>query len=528
MMRKAFLAALILVMPVFAFGAGDSETYVEGWLSGCGTEGSLWTTCTHRLDATVNQPVVAITWQGGLQPLLAESWEMLEGGKVWIFHLRQEVKWHDGVPFTAKDVVFSFNAYANPRAGSRWTSKVADILGYDEFQAGEADHLVGVEALDDYTVRIELKEPMPLWIKVKQTYVVMLPEHILGNVPPEQWRGHSYWAHRVGTGPFKWVEYVPDQYIKLERNEDYFLGAPKIKYLIYRFYTDAASAVAALENGEIDTTAYETTLIGLDEVERLDSIPGIDIVVMSKGMPNFLRLNLKKSEWADVRVRQAIRYAIDVDTIVDTVFAGYGKPAYTVFPQEWAIPDGLNKYEYNPDKARALLEEAGYDFNRKIELLFHYKDAVTRRALLAVQQYLAQVGINVELRLTDAATLHALQETGNWDMGYFGFGMGVDPALAEQLLKCGTIESGGYCNPAVEALFAKGVQYTERDERVPYYHAIARIANQELPQIWLWYAVRPLGFNRRVVGPYEHWAEQKIIYFNMPVYQEIEKWYIKD
>lgn len=526
------LSALIVAVVILGFGwvalADRSDTYAEGWLAGAGVEGSLWTTATHRLDATVNQPLVAINWLGELQPLLAESWEMLEGGRVWILHLRRGVKWHDGTPFTSEDVVFSFNAYANPKAAARWATKVKDILGYDEFQAGISNSLSGVTAIDEYTVRIELKEAMPLWLKLAQTYIVILPKHILGAVPADQWRGHPYWKNRIGTGPFKWVEYVPDRYILLERNEEYFLGAPKIKYLVYRFYTDATSHLAALERGEIDTIAYETTLIGLDEVSRIDQLPGIDVVVMDKGMPNFLSVNHARPEWSDVRVRQAIRYAIDVNAIIENVHFGNARPAYTIFPQAWAIPDDLNTYPYDPDKARQLLAEAGYKFDRKIELIYHYKDPVTHRALLAIQYYLSQVGINVTLRLVEPAEILVLRETGNWDIGYFGHGMGLDPALGAPLMTRGAPEASGYANEEAERLFTEGLKYTTIQERQPIYHAIARIANQELPHIWLWYDPRPLAFNRRVWGPYEHWSEQRIIYFNMPVYQRIEQWYIKD
>lgn len=530
MQIKKWVLSLMLVAfsTVIVFAAGDREnTYSEGWLSACACDSSLTTTCTHRLDMTVNQPLVAITWKGDLQPLLAESWDMQEGGKVWILHLRKGVKWHDGEPFTAKDAVFSFNAYANPKVGSRWSTKVADILGYDEFQSGTADSLVGVQALDDKTVRFELKDAIPLWLKLKQTYIPIFPEHILGDVAPEKLVSDPYWSHRIGTGPFKWVKYVDGQYIELERNESYFLGAPTIEHLIYRFYSEAATQAAALENGEIDTTAYETTIITLDDVARLDAVHNIDIFVMSKGMPNFIRVNHERPEWGDVRVRQAIRYAIDVDGILESLSHGYGQAAYTVFPQEWAIPEGLNKYEYNPEKAKQLLKEAGWDPNRKVDLVYHYGDLYTRNLLLAIQQNLAQVGMKVELRYTDAATIHAMQATGEMDAGYFGFGMGLDPSLGENTMRTGTVESAGYSNPAVDLLFAEGFKLSDRKDRQPFYYAIARIANQEQPCIWLWYVMRAVGFNRRVVGPYEHYSEEKIIYFNMPVYNEIENWYIK-
>ncbi len=521
----AVVATLSLLAAVPAVEGEEGGTYHEGWLAGCAADSSLNTTCTHRLDITVNQPLAAITWQGGLQPLLAESWDMEEDGKVWIFHLREGVKWHDGEPVIADDVVFSYNAYANPMVGSRWASKASSIMGYDEFQAGEADSLAGVTAVDDSTVRVELKEPIPLWVQLEQIFLVVFPKHILGDVPPEELMGHEYWRNRIGTGPFKWSKYEPDQYIELVRNEDYFLGAPKLERLIYHMYADASTHVAALENGEIDTTAYETTLISVHDVERLDTVEGIDVVIMEKGSPTFIRFNHEK-EWAEKRIRQAIRYAIDVDSLLQTVYPG-ARAAYTMFPHDWAVPDDLNMYEYNPDKAKELLAEAGWDPDREVDFVYHYADQLNQDLIVAIQQYLADVDMKVVPRLVDPPTIYELYETGDFDSGYFALGQGLDPATGQPAVECGNVIAQHYCSEELEALFAEGLTKTSREERQPIYQEISRILNEEQPSVWLWYDIRPLGFNRRVWGPYEHYKEQGTIYFNLPVYNEIEKWYIK-
>jgi peptide/nickel transport system substrate-binding protein len=517
------IIALVLTMGLSAYA--QEQVYHEGWLAGCDTRASLETTCTHRLDITVNQPLAAITWQGGLRPLLAESWEMQEDGKVWIFHLREGVKWHDGEPFTADDVVFSFNAYADPEVASRWTGKASSIVGYQEFQDGSADSLAGVTAVDDQTVRVELEQAMPLWIKLEQIYIVMLPEHLLGDVPASELIAHDYWRNRVGTGPFKWEEYKEGQYISLVRNEDFFLGAPKLEKIVYHIYSDATTQVAALEGGEIDTIAYETTLVSVNDVERLDAVEGIDVVIMEKGSPTFLSLNHNR-EWSDIRLRHALRYGIDVKTILETIYPG-ARPAYTMFPQDWAVPDDLNTYDYDPDKARQLIEEAGWS-GREIDLPYHYGDELNQNLIIAVQQYLADIGLKLVPRKMDPSGIRSLYGTDKYDMGYLALGMGVDPATGENNVRSGELLSFGYSNPKVDELFTKGKALNSREERAPIYQEISRILNEEMPKIWLWYDIRPLGFNRRVVGPYEHWKAQKIIYFNLPVYNEIEKWYIQE
>jgi peptide/nickel transport system substrate-binding protein len=526
MCKNSWMFVIVSLLVVFSLNVDAQEqVYHEGWLAGCGTDATLYTTCTHRLDITVNQPMVAITWQGGLQPLLAESWDMEEDGKVWIFHLRKGVKWHDGEPFTADDVVFSFNAYANPEVASTWTSKASSIKGYKEFQAGEADGLSGVTAVDDHTVRVELTQAMPLWINLEQIYLVIVPKHILGDVPPKDLRAQEYWRNRVGTGPFKWEDYKEGQYISLVRNEEYFLGAPKLEKIIYHMYSDASTHVAALEGGEIDTIAYETTLVSVNDVERLDAVEGIDVVIMEKGSPTFITLNHNR-EWGDKRLRQALRYGIDVKTILETIYPG-ARPAYTMFPQSWATPDDLNPYEFDPEKAKKLLKEAGWS-GREVDFIYHYGDELNQNLIIAIQQYLADIGVKLAPRKIDPAGIHALRQSGEWDTGYMAHGMGIDPATGEPAVRStGGAETFGYSNKEVDALFEKGKALRTREERAPVYQQISRILNEDMPNIWLWYDIRPLAFNRRVVGPYEHWNEQKIIYFNLPVYNEIEKWYIK-
>jgi peptide/nickel transport system substrate-binding protein len=501
------------------------QIYREGWLSGGGVMPTFTTTATHRLDITVNEPLVAITWQGGLKPLLATGYEMSEGGKVWTLRLRKGVKWHDGVEFTANDVLFSYDAFANPKTGSRWSLKASSIAGYEEMKAGTATSLKGVKALDKYTVRVELAVAMPLWMKLEQTYLVIFPKHILGSIPADKLTAADYWQKRIGTGPFKWSDYKKDQYIILDRNPDYYLGAPKLEKLVYQMYTDAVTHVAGLVSGQIHTTAYETTLISPNDAPNLEKNQNIDVVVMDKGSPSFLLLNHRK-EWKDVRLRQALRYAIDVKSMLKAIYPG-SKPALTLLPQPWTVPADLEKYEYNPAKARQLLKDAGWS-GRTVDFVYHYPDELSKNLIVAIQQYLGQVGVKIVPRKLDPAALNALQLSGDLDMGLFGQGMGLDPAGGETSTLTGALLAQGYSNPKIDELFAKGKTLANQEERKPIYQEISRILNAELPHVYLWYDIRHLGFSKKAIGPREHYTEQGLIYFNMPVYNEIEKWYISE
>ncbi|MDL2229461.1 ABC transporter substrate-binding protein [Treponema sp. OttesenSCG-928-L16] len=501
-----------------------SQIYREGLLAAAQGQASFITTTAHRLDATVNEPLVALNWKGDLQPLIAERYEMQENGRVWMMYIRNNAKWHDGTDVTAADVIFSYSAYANPKVASRWNNKASSIKGYADVYGGKADRLSGVTAVNNKTVRIELSKPMPLWMKLEQTFLVIFPNHILGSVAPDQLVAQPYWRARVGTGPFIWEEYKPDQYIMLKRNENYYLGAPKLEKLVYTIFGDAASQLNALASGQIHTVSYESNLITPQEADTYEAMANISVLAMDKGAPSSISLNLRRPEWADKRVRQALRYAIDVKEIIKALYPG-AIEAITLFPQTWTHPAGMNRYEYNPDLAKKLLAEAGWS-GRTVDLVYVQPDALTQNLLLAIQQYWKNVGVTVNLRKIDAAATTALYASPEFDMGLGGSGMGLDPVVGELLIKKGELVSFGYDNPRVNELLDQGKNEADQAKRAPIYQEISKILNDEMPKIFLWYDIRHLGFNDKAIGPKDHWEEQRIIYFNQPIYNEIEKWYL--
>lgn len=506
--------------------AGPAGVFRSPMRTGCAV-GTLWTTCGRRLDEAFLQGLAEVKWTAdGVQPLLAESWDVEEDGKAFVFHLREGVKWHDGEPFTADDVVFSFNIFANPAVGSTYASKLSDVVGYDEFQAGTATSLAGVTKVDDMTVRVELKSPAPLWVELQQISISILPEHILGSVAPDQLRTHPYWKNMVGTGPFIMTKFVDDQYIEGVANPDYFLGKPKLDKIVFQIYADTTAILNALEAGELDATPYEGGGIPLDQVQRFEAMDHLAVLGdMDAGLPTFIMLNLEDPDFAKPEVRQAMMHAIDRETIMETIRMNYGTISNTMFPAEWARPANLEEYPYDPEKAAELLKAAGWDPNRKIDFLYYYNDQVNKDIVVAIQSYLAAVGINVEPRLVDGAGFNQALVDKTFQAGYAANGQGLDPSIGALITKCGTQRAMGYCNERVDELFDLGLSEAERDLRAPYYQEISTILNEELPKLWLWYEVRPMGFNKRIVGLAQHFQEQPLLMFDTPIYNEIHTWY---
>ena len=508
---------------------GTTGVIRQAFRTGC-MAGPLWTTCGRRLDETVLQGLAHVNWTGnGVKALLAESWSSPDNGKTWVFKLRKGVKWHDGKPFTADDVVFTFNTYANPSVASIDAAKLIDVKGYQEFQDGKASQLEGVTKVDSNTVKIELVGARPLWVELQQNAISILPKHILGSVKPSELQQSTYWTqNRIGTGPFKWKKYAPDQFIEVTRNDEYFLGKPKAERIIYKIYADIPSIVNALSSGEVDVMSYEGGGVPVNDIERLQAVPSLTVLPnLNAGLPTYLQFNLGLPIFKDVRVRQAMVYAIDREKIIATVKKGTGKLSNTMFPAAWAQPNDLNPYKFNPAKARELLSAAGWDSSKKIDFIYYYADQVNKDTVTAIQSYLAAVGINIVPRLLNPAEIQTVYRDGSFELGYFANGIGLDPSLGAFTSRCGTQLAFTYCNKRVDELYDLGLSESKREKRAPYYKEISKIFNEEMFRGWLWNEVRPMAFNKRVTGPAEHYAQMPSLIFNLPVYNEVEKWEVK-
>lgn len=500
------------------------QVYYEAITKASQGESSFVTTTAHRMDSYVNQPGVAMSWNGELKNLIVESYEMQEDGKVWILNIRKDAKWHDGYDVVADDFIWSYSAWANPRVATRWNGKASSIKGYADVQSGATDVLSGVTKIDDKTVRVELNSAMPLWMRIEQVFLVVYPYHVFKDVKPSDVVAHPYWKARIGTGPFKYTEYVPDQYIKLTRNEDYYLGAPILETVYCMIYADAKSMLNAYASGEVHTTFYEGTSIVPQDRDYYKSLPDHVVVTMDKGSNSAIVLNMKDEDWSKLEIRQALMYAVDVDAILTNLYPGALK-ALDIFPQSWAHGENLNAYDYNPELAKQLVAKAGYS-GKTHTLYYAMSDQLVVNILQACQQYWAAVGINVNLQYLDAAGTTALNSSDKIDMLLNGTGMALDPSLAETGLKTGEMLAYNYSNEKVDNLFAEGKKYENLEDRKAIYQEISTIINTELPRIWLWADIRDLGFSSKVVGPAEHFREQGSILFNMGVYNEIEKWYV--
>ncbi len=284
-----------------------------------------------------------------VMPDLAERWEVSDDDLTYTYYLRKDVKWHDGEPFTAHDVKFTYEAILNPEVNSPRRADFVDLLSPEN-----------IVVVDDYTIRFTLNQIDASWLCCKDIYGI-LPKHILGDLTPAEFNAAPFnTTEPVGTGPFMFHEWVKDDHVALVKNPDYFDGAPQPDYWYYKVVENETVAFAQLQTGEVD---YSTVTAALwDQAQQVEHL---DCAAYPRFAFTFYTYNLdpeKTPLFQDVRTRQALLYALDREAMIDSIVFGLADVANsTVPPVSWAHnPDNEPVYPYDPDKAEQLLDDAGW------------------------------------------------------------------------------------------------------------------------------------------------------------------------
>ncbi len=422
---------------------------------------------------------------------LAESWEIVDTTAT--FKLVENATWHDGTPVTAKDVVFTINLLTDPATTSRWGATFRNVVGYEEAQSAETPtSLSGVTAVDDYTVQIELVQP-DSGMLAGFAFIHVLPEHVLGSADRATITELPYWTtnERVGAGPFKFVQLVEGERVELVAHEAYHHGAPNVKNLNLLFFSSAETSLAAFQQG----SSLVAPMTAADN-ELVNSIEGAEIVPFPAGV-GYIVFDLYQEYLQDKRVRQAFGYAIDKKTIVDTLFQGSAEAVYTEVPYiAWAQPDDANPYDYDPEKAKQLLEEAGWTGEHKLGFWYYYADPITASVMEAMQQYLQAVGIETELKFDDGSGVRVQElKDHTWDIMYASYGAQTSPANLTAVWGPPGYVNYGWSNDEFNAEMDAALATYDADEQATHYQNAIRILNEEAPNIWLFDRKNLLALN---------------------------------
>lgn len=416
-------------------------------------------------------------------PQLATEWSMSEDGTRITFKLRDGVKWHDGAPFTSKDVAFTFMQVL----------KVIHGRGKTTF-AG----LLDVETPDELTAILVLERPNPAMMRALDSRESpILPAHIYEGTDIQANPANT---SPVGTGPFKLAEYEVGSYLVMVRNEDYWdAGYPLLDRIVIQFIADAATRSAMLESGQAD--AIFLNMIPAQDILRLNELPDFEMSTDGfEAMPSAQQMdfNLDNPILADVRVRRAIAHAIDTQWITDNVWYGLGdagKSPLHVDHKEYFTTEDVPEYPYDLDRANALLDEAGHPRGgngMRFSLMLDPSPWGTESITAApyIKEQLRQIGIDVTIRTQDFAVFTTTVWTERkHDLVLYTVNLGADPTVGTQrfywskAFNPGVAFSNGahYVNPEVDALLEAAQVETDPEARRRQFAEFQRIAMTDLP-----------------------------------------------
>jgi peptide/nickel transport system substrate-binding protein len=334
-------------------------------------------------------------------PELAESWEIQENSKAYVFHLRKGVKFHDGTDFDAQVVRWNYQRIIDPE------EKALDAPFYSIVEA--------VEAIDAHTIKFTLKHPSRTLLPVMAAYRVGFAQ--MSPASYKQWGKEEVRLHPVGTGPFKLARWEPNLTIVLEKNPHYFKpGLPHLDRVELRIMKEGVTRVTALRTGEVDFANYIPT----EHVERLTKDPQIQVIQGRDEQRIQCFFNLRKPAFQDVRVRQALLgYGIDRQAIARTALLGQAQPLWSfVAPGSRGHMDFGDQFPYNPEKAKALLKEAGYDETNPLHysLMTHGAEAALPITATIMKTQYAKLGVDVTVEVLDRPIfLRRLTRDRDWD-----------------------------------------------------------------------------------------------------------------
>ncbi|HZN81787.1 MAG TPA: ABC transporter substrate-binding protein [Mycobacterium sp.] len=396
-----------------------------------------------------------------MRPALAESWTVSPDQLVWTFHLRRSVTFHDGSPFTADDVVYSYRR----------------IIDQELANADKLSAVTGITAADPSTVVITLKQPTPNLLTnlggFKGLAIVQRRNVESGEIA----------THPVGTGPFAFQSQKSGDSIILKANPTYWAGAPKVSGVTFRFISEPSTALSALQAGEIDWTDSVPT----QRVAQLKDDDSITLATTASNDYWYLALNEARPPWNDLRVRQAIAYAIDRDAIVQATSYGTAVANQLAIPQgnPWYTP--YDAYRHDVDKAKSLLADAGAA-PKSLDMLVtnEYPETVTAAQIIA--DNLAPLGITVNIRTVDFATWLDEQNNGHFDMLMMGWLGNIDPDdfYYAQHHTNGSSNAQKFSNPEVDRLLDAGRVEINRNARAGEYAKAATIIADQVSYIYLY------------------------------------------
>jgi len=427
-------------------------------------------------------------------PGLAQSWDISKDGLTYTFKLRPNVKFHDGTPLTAEAVRFCFERQMNDKGPYYATGTYPYVKGF-------LGNVAGVEVVDALTVQIKLKAPLTPFLQY-------LAHHSLYIYSPEALKkfGKDIVKNPVGTGPFKLETWEPGVKVVLARNDQYWGGAPKIRQAIYVPIIEAQARLAAIKTGEIDLTMD----VPPDSLAELRKDPDVVVAETNSSAVWYIALNTRHPILKDRRVRQALNYAVNKDAIIRDILKGTAivargpmSPVYGPYYEE-----NLQKYPHDPEKARALLKEAGHAGGFEITFMVPESGSGMQSPVemaTVIQANLAQVGVRAKIQTMEwGAYLKKYLEAPDMAEMSWNPSIGDPDHMMYMLLSSDrfppAFNAGFYHNEKVDDLLRKGRTTIDDKARVPLYKEAQRLVVEDAPWIFVDHGKQVIIHRKRVQG----------------------------
>lgn len=459
---------------------------------------------TNFIHGLIWEPLFMYNMQGDIVPMLAESYEVNEEMTEYVIHLRQNAYFSDGVQVTADDVLFTYNLNMNPELASSRHAYMRMVKGTDDADGvlleGET---FGLEKVDDFTVKFTLKWATDAFTFLTNTRMYsIMPEHVLKDVAPADLENYDFFANVPGSGQLIYSSQIPGERMELTVNKNYARGEIDFDKLIVRVIP-TANLLSAFIAGEADVCFIAGTgALPLVDYEMAKQQTGFSVVEIPNLSFSELAINCSDEVLSDVRIRQAICHAIDRDTIVQSVLQGLGTACYVPYAQSHPyFNDRIEYRSYDPEKAKALLAEAGWDGSYVLKFCVPSSNQERQRAAVVIQQMLEDVGIKSEIYMLDNANLFSSMVNGEYQLGMFGSAGALNPT---DFVPCLTPGNGvNFCcttDTRYAELYSASEKQLTTEGKKAELDKLQELINEECPYVFLFSALHLAPLSDRLSG----------------------------
>ena len=444
-------------------------------------------------------------------PNVAESYEVSEDGKTYTFKLNKGIKFTNGQELTAKDVAFTFTSICDPGYDGPRMDAVNNLVGYEEYNKGDAKSVEGIKVIDDYTISFTNKnvDAAGIW---NFSYGIM-PESVYKFEKGNFQAVKDKLLEPVGSGAYKFVHFKPGQEVKFEKNPDYWKGEPKIPYIVMKV-TNAQTLLQELMAGTVDIDRVGAKPENIDPLKQAGFL-NLDLYM--KNGYGYIGLNYGSDKVNDPKVRQALLYGLNREGFMQSYYQGYGQVYNShILPTSWAYNPDVPKYEYNPEKANQLLDEAGWkDTNGngvrdkdgvelELQWLTYTGSKYVDALIPIVQQSWEQIGVKVTPELMEFGTMMDKVNNREYDIFNGAWNLSIDPdpsgifAISQDVP--GGFNNIGWRNEEADKLLKEGKGTTNQEERKKAYAEWQLKFSEDVPYILIGDAQEMFASNSRVKG----------------------------